>query len=268
MLWALSPGGPSRGLPPGAASFRNCPPAWSLGIFPLPWHPLRVSEPPSREPHIQAWVSLGLIFSKMPEGAGFSFGTPDRSSPPPWPRVGAGWEAPPRPYSGSAGALEPATGRDRPPCGGLPTSPPACPVIPLPSVPSAQLSRHYPVLPGPVTAWGAGDALGGAPDPTSPNTPPRAVSQTPMGLPMRGEIAFSCPSAGHGGWSGVPWAPHNSLYICINKWDFNGAPPPTLLSLCDSLSVSAPDPSLSSSIYFTVLGSTLCPQAPLPGSCL
>lgn len=69
---------------------------------------------------------------------------------------------------------------------------------------------------------------GECPTLTSPNTPPRAAPQTPMGSPMGGEIAFSCPSAGHGGWSGVPWAPHNSLYICINKWDFNGAPPPML----------------------------------------
>lgn len=46
----------------------------------------------------------------------------------------------------------------------------------------------------------------------------------------------SCSSLGHGRWRRVPQVPHNSLYICINKWDFNGAPPPTSLSLCDSLS--------------------------------
>lgn len=68
---------------------------------------------------------------------------------------------------------------------------------------------------------------GECPTLTSPNTPPRAAPQTPMGSPMGGEIAFSCPSAGHGGWSGVPWAPHNSLYICrvagadgrLSHWD-------------------------------------------------
>ena len=53
---------------------------------------------------------MGLNFSKTPEGAGFSFGTPDHSSPPPWPQVGAEREAPLRPCSGSAGALEPAAG--------------------------------------------------------------------------------------------------------------------------------------------------------------
>lgn len=41
-------------------------------------------------------------------------------------------------------------------------------------------------------------------------------------------------------------------------------PSPMLLSLCDSLSVSTPDPSLSSSIYFTLFWVPPC--APRPPS--
>ena len=143
VLSALSPGGPSHGLPPGVASFRNRPPAWSLGIFPLPWHPLRVSELPSREPHIQAWVSLGLNFSKTPEGAGFSFGTPDRSSPPPWPRVGAEREAPQAPALGLLGPWSQLQAEIVLPAGAshLPTSVPSNPP------PLRSLSTAFQTLP-------------------------------------------------------------------------------------------------------------------------
>ena len=47
---------------------------------------------------------MGLNFSKTPEGAEFSFGTPDHSSPPPCPR----WEPSGRPpYAPALGLLGP-----------------------------------------------------------------------------------------------------------------------------------------------------------------
>lgn len=66
------------------------------------------------------------------------------------------------------------------------------------------------------------------------------------------EMAFSCPSLGHGEWSEAPQVPSNSLYIYLNIWDFNGVLFLMTWSLSDSPSVFSPEPALSSSIYFTL----------------
>lgn len=105
---------------------------------------------------------------------------------------------------------------------------------------------------------------GEVPAPTSPNPPPRAAPPTPMGSPMgRDGLLLPLPGAWRVEWG--PPVPHNSLYICINKWDFNGAPPPPMsLSLCDSLSslLLALPFTLFLYLFHSFLGSTLCPQPP------
>lgn len=84
--------------------------------------------------------------------------------------------------------------------------------------------RHYPTPPGPAAAPGAGSALWGGTPPTSLHTPPRAVPY-PSGVTMGRDVLF-LPLWGVEDGVGSPRVPHNSLYICINKWDFNGAPRP------------------------------------------
>lgn len=70
--------------------------------------------------------------------------------------------------------------------------------------PSTKLSRHYPAPPGPVTAWGAGDALGEAPAPTSSTL-------------LRGQ-----PPAPHRVTPGERWL----LLPLPGAWRLSGAPRP------------------------------------------
>lgn len=141
---------------------------------------------------------------------------------------------------------------------------------PSPPVPSTQLSRHYPAPPGPVTARGSGDALGGGARP-SPLPPPALLQGQPPQPPrghLWGEVASPHPFRGMEAGVGT-WVPHNSLYICINKWDFNGAPPPSmLLSLCDSLCLLSWPSTLFLYLFHSFFGFHPEPSGPLQGSCL
>lgn len=93
------------------------------------------------------------------------------------------------------GAMEPA-GPRLSPVGVLSTpSPP-----PSPPVPSTQFSRHYPMPPRSIAAWGAGDALWGGARPYLPNTPPRAAPSTPTRSPSgRDGLLLPLPEAREGG---------------------------------------------------------------------
>ena len=136
---------------------------------------------------------------------------------------------------------------------------------PFPLVPLTQLSRHYPVPPGLVTAWGAGDALWGGTSPYLPQCSSKG-SHFPSTGSTTGKDGLFLPLPGAWKVAWGPQGPHNSLYIFINKWDFNGDAPMSL-SLCGSLSVSSPSPPLLPSISF-FLGfhpESLCF---LPESCL
>lgn len=130
---------------------------------------------------------------------------------------------PRRPALGPPGAMEPAWPRlSSVGVLGL-AHPEAHPVY---HPPSSSLSTAFQTLPnasGASNAQGAGGALWGGTCPYLPQ--PSKGSPLPLTGSPWGEMS-SCPSLGHGGWSGVPQGPHNSLYICINKWDFNGTPLP------------------------------------------
>lgn len=73
----------------------------------------------------------------------------------------------------------------------------------------------------------------------------------------------SCSSLGHGRWRRVPQVPHNSLYICINKWDFNGAPsPPPRRYHCVIVCLLSWPSTLFLYLFHSFLGSIMSPQAP------
>lgn len=217
VLMPLSLGGhpPQPPLPRaswGAASFRTYPPGRPRGVSSL-------------HPDTQSWyLSCFLGCSTARAGCPWGSAFPRRQKvpgslfePPIPPPSSQTWvvavpgRAPGAPALGPLGShgtswtLVLLSGER--PAWSTPEASPSPP--PSPPVPSTQLSRHYPAPPGPVTAWGSGDALGGGAHPSP--LPPPALFQgqppSPHGVTHGGEMAFSHPSLGHGGWRGSPWSP-------------------------------------------------------------
>ena len=159
-----------------------------------PRHPVLVSELLSWVQHSQGWVSLAI---PPPSSQTWVVAVPGRA--PGAPALG------PLGSHGTSWTLVLLSGER--PAWSTPEASPSPP--PSPPVPSTQLSRHYPAPPGPVTAWGSGDALGGGAHPSP--LPPPALFQgqppSPHGVTHGGEMAFSHPSLWHGGWRGSPWSP-------------------------------------------------------------
>lgn len=211
----------------GIASFRNRPPRRPPGVSSLPGRPpwssslpgstARAACPGSAFPRCQKVPVLSL--NPIP---------PLHSSRPGW---GLCWEEPQTPL-----LSVPQEPRSQPDPGCLSS----VRVLGLAPTPSSSLRTALQTLPSAARASacpGAGSALREAP-PTSLHTPPRAVP-SPSGVTPGERCPLLAPPWGVEDGVGSPRAPHNSLYICINKRDFNGAPAPMSLSLCDSLSVSS-----------------------------
>lgn len=60
------------GIPPGRGLLQESPSRMVSGNFLFTLTPTPVSELPSQGLYSQGWVSLGISFSKTPEGARFS----------------------------------------------------------------------------------------------------------------------------------------------------------------------------------------------------
>lgn len=232
VLKALSTGGP----PPwpagpqlsawGIASFRNHPPRWPPGVSSLPRHPLLVFQLPSGAAQPGLAVLGDQLFQDARRCQVLSL-NPHSSFPSFHTWVGAMLGGTPdAPALGPPGAREPAgprlssvevLGLVDP--GSTPSLSPAPSLFPQHSFPNTTQRLR------------ASNCLGSRQCPvggTCPHLPPHSSKGSP--LPFRGHPWGECPLLappwGMENGMGSPRAPHNFLYICINKWDFNGAPHP------------------------------------------